>query len=363
MAAGDGGNRAQIEQQRRTRRLIVLLVALLVVLAVIAFFLVNALTGSKVAVPNVVGRTQAMATQTLQGDNLAVGDTTTKTSPSVTKGDVISTDPAAGTKVAKNSQVDLLISAGPTVVKVNVPSVVGQQFTDATAALSRVGLSYKVTYVTSDKPAGTVLKQSPAGNTTVPNTTQVKLTVVQSQITTTVPNVVGFTQASAGSAITGASLKVGNQTTACSQQVTTGNVASQTPAANTQQPTNTPINLVISSGPCSATVPNVVGQTQSLATATISNTPGLTSTTNQVDCSQSGGASGTVESQSPSAGTVLSPPFPQTVTLSVCSATTTTTTTPPASTTTTPTTAGGNTKSTTTTTTAKTTGTSVTKPT
>jgi serine/threonine-protein kinase len=361
MAAGDGGNRAEIERQRRTRRLIVLLVALLVVLAVIAFFLVNALTGSKVTVPNVAGRSQAVATQTLQSDNLSVGGTTTKTSSSVPKGDVISTDPAAGTKVNKNSQVALLISAGKTVVKVNVPSVENETFTAATAALTDAGLSYKVSYVTSTKPAGTVLKQNPAGGTSVPNTTVVKLTVVQSQSSANVPSVVGLSQASAGSAITGANFTVGNQTSACSQQVSTGNVASQTPAAGTQQPPNTPINLVISTGPCSVTVPNVVTDTQTLASATISNTPGLTPAITQVDCSQSGGTPGTVESQSPSAGTVLSPPFPQTVTLSVCSATTTTTTAPPATTTTT-TTSGANTK-TTTPTTAKTTATSVTKPT
>jgi beta-lactam-binding protein with PASTA domain len=320
------------------------------------------LTGSKVTVPDVSGRTLAAATQTLQSDNLSVGDTTSKTSNSVTKGEVISSDPAAGAKVDKNSQVDLVISAGKTVVKVTVPSVENETFTAATAALTDVGLSYKVTYVTSTKPAQTVLKQDPAGGTSVPNTTVVKLTVVQSQSSASVPSVVGLSQASAGSAITGANFTVGNQTSACSQQVSTGNVASQTPAAGTQQPLNTPINLVISTGPCSVTVPNVVNDTQTLASGTISNTPGLTPAITQVDCSQSGGTPGTVESQSPSAGTILSPPFPQTVTLSVCSATTTTTTTPTGSTTTTPTTSGANTK-TTTSTTAKTTATSVTKPT
>jgi serine/threonine-protein kinase len=362
VAAGGGENRAEIERQRRTRRLIVLLAALLVALAVIAVFLVLALTGTQhVTVPNVAGQPLAQATQTLQGDNLSVGATTSKTSPTVTKGDVISSDPNAGTKVNKNSRVNLVISAGPTVVKVTVPSVVGQQFTAATAALSNAGLTYKVNYVTSTKPSGTVLKQDPAGGKSVPNTTVVKLTVVESQSSASVPYLVGLSQASAGSAITGANLTVGNQTTACSQQVSTGNVASQNPAAGTQQPPNTPINLVISSGPCSATVPNVITDTQAVASGAISNTPGLTPAFTQVDCSQSGGVPGTVESQSPSAGTVLSPPFPQTVNMNVCSATTTTTTTVSGTTTTT-TTSTANTK-TTTPTTAKTTSTQVTKPT
>jgi eukaryotic-like serine/threonine-protein kinase len=359
--AGGGGNRAEIERQRRTRRLVVLLVAGLIVLAVIAFFLVKALTTTQqVTVPRVAGQTLQVATQTLKNDNLNVGATSSKKSANVVKGEVISSAPVAGTKVAKNGRVDLVISAGPTVVKVNVPSVLGQQFTAATAAITNAGLSYKANYVTSTKPPGTVLKQNPAGGTSVPSTTIVKLTVVESQSSAQVPNVVGLSQTSAGSQITGANLTVGTQTTACSQQVSTGNVASQSPAAGTQQPPSTPINLVISSGPCSATVPNVVNDTQTVASGAISSTPGLIPAFTQVDCSQSGGAPGTVESQNPSAGTVLNPPFPQTVTMSVCSASTTTTTTGPGTTTTT---TIGNTKTTTSTTAPKTTPPPVTKPT
>jgi eukaryotic-like serine/threonine-protein kinase len=357
---GGGGNRAQEEQQRRTRRVITLLVALLVVLAVIAFFLVQALTSTQhVNVPSVAGQPLQQATQTLQNDNLSVGATSSKTSPSVSKGAVISSDPTAGTKVDKNSQVNLVVSAGPTVVKVNVPSVVGQQFTAATASIISAGLTYKANYVTSTKPPGTVLKQSPVGGASVPSTTVVKLTVVQNQSSTSVPNVVGLSQAAAGSQITTNSLTVGTQTTACSQQVSAGNVAMQTPAAGTQQPLSTPVNLVISSGPCSATVPNVVNESQAAASAAISSTPGLTPSFTQVDCSQNGGTAGTVQSQTPSAGTVLNPPFPQTVSMTVCSASTTTTT---ASGTTTTTAPVGNTKTTTSTTAVPKTTTTTTGP-
>jgi serine/threonine-protein kinase len=343
---GRGESRAERERQRRVRQLVTLLVTLLVVLGVIAFFLVRALTTTQhVTVPSVVGQTVQVATQTLQSENLAVGSTSSRTSPSTPKGQVISSSPDAGTRVAKNSQVNLVVSAGPTVSNVTVPPVVGQQLIPATEAITNAGLSYKTNYVTSTKPSGTVLKQNPAGGSTVKTTTVVKLTVSSSQSSVSVPNVVGFSQTSAGSTITAANLTVGTQTSACSQQVSTGNVASQTPAAGTQQPPATPINIVVSSGPCSATVPNVVGDTQSVAGSAISATPGLNPVFTQVDCSASGGTPGQVESQNPSAGSVLSPPFPQTVTMTVCSASTTTTTT-----------TGGGTTTTTTTT-------SVTKPT
>jgi serine/threonine-protein kinase len=338
---GGGGDdsRAERERQRRVRRLVALLVALLVVLAVIAFFLVSALTTTQhVTVPSVVGQTVQVATQTLQSENLAVGSTSPRTSSTTPKDQVISSNPKAGTRVAKNSQVNLVVSAGPNVSSVTVPPVVGQQLIPATEAITNAGLSYKTNYVTSTKPSGTVLKQNPAAGTTVKSTTVVKLTVSSSQSSVSVPNVVGFSQTSAGSTITAANLTVGSQSSACSQQVSTGNVASQSPAAGTQQPPSTPINLVVSSGPCSATVPNVVGDTQSVASGAIASMPGLNPVFTQVDCSSSGGTPGQVQSQSPSAGTVLSPPFPQTVTMTVCSASTTTTTTTGGGTTTTTTT-------------------------
>jgi eukaryotic-like serine/threonine-protein kinase len=337
-ATGVGGDVSQAESARRkrVRGLVALLVTLLVVLAVIAVVLWRVLdTTQHVNVPNVAGQTVATATQTLQNDGLAAGDSSFRTSAAVAKGDVISTDPQGGSRVAKNSQVDLVVSTGPTVTMVSVPPVVGQQFTAATETLTNAGLTYKPTYVTSTKPSGTVLAQSPAGGVSVKSTTVVKLTVSSSQSSVSVPNVVGLSQTSAGSTITGANLTVGTQTSACSQQVSTGNVASQTPAAGTQEPPSTPVNIVVASGPCSATVPNVVNDTQSAASAAISSTPGLTPVFNQVDCSSSGGTPGTVQSQSPSAGTVLNPPFPATVTMTVCAQQQSTTTTSPTTTTTT----------------------------
>jgi beta-lactam-binding protein with PASTA domain/tRNA A-37 threonylcarbamoyl transferase component Bud32 len=327
VGGGSAENRAERERQRRVRWLVALLVALLVVLAVIAVVLVNVLTTTQhVTVPSVAGQPLAQARQTLTTENLAVGATTAKTSTSVSKGDVISSDPAAGTKVNKNSAVDLVVSAGQKVTTVTVPPVTGQQLTSATQLITNAGLSFKIRYVTSTKPSGTVLKQNPAGGATVKSTTVVQLTVSSSQSSVSVPSVVGFTQTSAGSTITSANLTVGTQTQACSQQVSTGNVASQSPAAGTQQPPNTPINLVISNGPCTATVPNVVGDTQSAANTSISNTPGLTPVFTQTDCSQNGGTPGEVQSQNPSAGSVLSPPFPQNVNMTVCSTPPTTTT-------------------------------------
>jgi len=67
----------------------------------------------QVAVPNVVGETQAAATTAIMGAGLVVGTVTQQSSSTVASGDVISESPAAGTNVATGSAVNLVVSTGP----------------------------------------------------------------------------------------------------------------------------------------------------------------------------------------------------------------------------------------------------------
>jgi beta-lactam-binding protein with PASTA domain len=80
----------------------------------------------------------------------------------------------------------------------------------------------------------------------------------------TVPNVEGLTQAAATAAITGGKLMVGTVTQQISNTVVAGNVISQDPANGSSLAQGSPVNLVISSGPQIATVPNVQGLTRTL---------------------------------------------------------------------------------------------------
>jgi hypothetical protein len=68
---------------------------------------------AKVAVPNVVGDTQAAATTAITGAGLAVGAVTHQSSATVSSGEVISENPAAKTSVTQGSMVALVISTGP----------------------------------------------------------------------------------------------------------------------------------------------------------------------------------------------------------------------------------------------------------
>jgi len=93
--------------------------------------------------------------------------------------------------------------------------------------------------------------------------------VLNTAPTVSVPNVVGMTQNAATTAITGASLSVGGTSTASSTTVASGRVISQNPTGGMSVTTGTPVSLVISTGPPTANVPNVVGMTQIAAQSAI----------------------------------------------------------------------------------------------
>jgi beta-lactam-binding protein with PASTA domain len=110
-----------------------------------------------------------------------------------------------------------------------------------------------------------------------------------------------MTQADAATAITNAGLVVGAITNASSITVPAGSVISENPTAGAQVAVGTAVALVVSSGPPSVAVPNVVNMTQAAATTAIMNA-GLAvgAITN---ASSTTVAAGSVISENPTAGT------------------------------------------------------------
>jgi beta-lactam-binding protein with PASTA domain len=255
----------------------------------------------KIAVPNVVGLTQAAANSAITAAGLTVGTITTQSSSTVPAGSVISQSPAAGTSVAAGVAVSLVVSSGS--APVTVPNVVGLTQAAAGSAITAAGL--KVGTITSQSsstvPAGTVISQSPAGGTSAAAGSAVSLVVSSGSAKVTVPNVVGLTQSAAGKSITSVALTLGTVTTKSSSTVPSGTVISQSPAGGTSVATGSTVSLVVSSGPAAATVPNVVNLKQAAAASAISSA-GLTVGTVTTATSYTV-AAGNVVSESPLAGT------------------------------------------------------------
>jgi beta-lactam-binding protein with PASTA domain len=207
---------------------------------------------AQVSVPNVVGMTQAAASVSITSAGLVVGTVTTAASASIAANDVISQDPAAATTVVSGSPVNLTISSGPPPSQVAVPNVVGLTQSAAVAAINAAGLSFNSfsTGPSTTVPYGTVAAQYPDSGALVAAGTAVNLSVSSGSpsVPAVVPNVVGLTQSAAATAIEVAGVVLGNLTGASSSTVAAGTVISESPAAATNVPPGSPVNLILSTG-------------------------------------------------------------------------------------------------------------------
>src|SRR5262249_19122622 len=225
----------------------------------------------QVAVPNVVGLTQAAATSAITGANLVVGTVTTVSSTTVPAGSVISQNPTAGTQIVAGSAVALVVSSG--LPQLAVPYVVGLTQAAAAGAITNANLIVGAVTTASSTtvPAGTGISQNPGAGTQIAIGSTVTLVVSSGPPQVAGPNGVGPTQAAPTSAITNANLIVGAVTTASSTTVPAGSIISQNPTAGTQIAIGSTVTLVVSSGAPQVAVPNVVGLDQAAATRAITN--------------------------------------------------------------------------------------------
>jgi serine/threonine-protein kinase len=316
------------EEGSRTVWLVVLLIVLAVALGIIAYLLVSELGNKSFAMPNVIHQPEATAATVLQEKGLVVEPSHDRSSPEA-KGTVLASTPKATASVKKGDHVVLTVSNGPAPVqKVTVPTVVGSPLASAEAALSNTHLKSRVTFVQSDKPATTVISQTPKHPTQVADGSTVLLTVPKSSSTVGVPNVAGLSPTQAKAALSSATLTTGAIGSACSNSFGKGLVSGSTPTTTTKVPKGSPVALTVSSGPCQAPVPSVVGSSLAGATSTLSQ-QGFTKVTNTTTSSCTSRTRGLVVHQTPSAGETVSTSTP--VALQLCSAVPTTT---PSSTTT-----------------------------
>jgi serine/threonine-protein kinase len=90
------------------------------------------------AVPSVVGGTLEDAEAELLAANLVLGEQTPQNDQEIPEGEIISQDPAAGEEVPKDTPVNVVVSAGPSVVI--VPDVTCRKYASAKAELEGLQL-------------------------------------------------------------------------------------------------------------------------------------------------------------------------------------------------------------------------------
>jgi beta-lactam-binding protein with PASTA domain len=127
-----------------------------------------------VTVPPVVGSTIDAATSTLNAQHFKIGLITNKDGL-VPKGQVISTKPAAGSKVSAGATIALTVGSG----MVTVPPILGEQLYKAETDLTTQGLTWQITYEVRHATPGTITYQFPDPKTRVALGRAVQLTVAQ----------------------------------------------------------------------------------------------------------------------------------------------------------------------------------------
>ena len=153
--------------------------------------------------------------------------------------------------------------------ELRVPDVVGMDQDEARETLEERGFAVAIERRNSNKPRGEVTSQEPEGGERLEEGETVTIFVSEGPRQTEVPNVVGDTQEEAEDAIEDARLRVGEVTSAPSDDVDEGSVISQSPEPGTEVDVRSRVNLVISGGPEPVTVPSVIGQSEDTAVAEI----------------------------------------------------------------------------------------------
>ena len=221
---------------------------------------------SAAVVPSLVGLTEAQAKKKVEDANLKFKNAGTQPSADVAEGNVVRQDPGDGTKQDKGATVSVWISSGKG--KVQVPDVVGKTQVDATQQLMALGLKVNAKPETSaDKPAGTVLRQNPAGQTQVDAGATVTIVVAAQTNTVAVPSVLKMNQDAAVATLEGMNLKVVVQPIDSTE--TGGTVVQQDPTSSTEVQPGSTVTIYVSNAPLPTTVkvPAVAGLTRVQAVA------------------------------------------------------------------------------------------------
>ena len=292
VATEESANETSKARKRRTAIIAtVLLIALLLIGGSVWALTRGAAEPESIAVPNVVGLTQAEAKAQIEQAGFTWELNPDKvTSDTVAEGSVASTDPAAGTQAEKGATVRVTISSGPD--SVTLPdNLVGMSPDDARKAIEALGLKWELdaSKVASDTvPEGKIAQTNPSPGSKVKAGQTIRAYLSSGSDQVDVPDLSGMTQDQARSTLKGVGLELGNVTSVDSEKEK-DRIVEQDPATGTKVKKGTTVGVSISSGkPAQVEIPTVVGMGRDDAEAQLK-ALGLTVTVEEVAGNQPAG--------------------------------------------------------------------------
>ena len=215
------------------------------------------------AVPDLRGRDQQSALEALASARLRPGQITQQSSEAP-RGTVVAQTPQAGERVSIQTAVNFTVATAPRVI---VPPLQGldRSAVGGTLSRSRLSVGTILERTTTDSP-GTVVDQRPLAGQEVDAGTAVSVwfavaapVEIARVETIPVPDLSGRTRADAERIVAASRLVFGGATNAELPNSPPGTIVRQQPAAGTQVPPNTPIDVVVAVGVVPVIVPSVAG--------------------------------------------------------------------------------------------------------
>jgi serine/threonine-protein kinase len=209
----------------------------------------------------------------------------------------------AGALVAAAIAAAVLLLLLPAKGRLTVPNVTGQTEQAAAAELRHAGFLPVTTPASSATvPSGLVIAQNPPAATALRSGSHVTLMISSGPASAGIANVEGLAASQAVAKLRAAGFKPVTRSQP-DPSIAAGRVISTEPSAGTVAQLGSPVTVLVSSGPAPVKVPDVVGQSQSSAEATLANAGLVAGTiTSRVSDAQ---APGTVLAQSPARGSSL----------------------------------------------------------
>jgi serine/threonine-protein kinase len=167
------------------------------------------------------------------------------------KGEVIRTNPAAGTPLTEGQKVEVYYSAGPVIVKEKMPDVVGLNYATAVKRLNDLGFqNIRVERKESEETKDTVIAQSITRYTQIDITEEIILTISKGPGVkkAVVPNVVGLPFKDAVKRLNDAGFTMVDEEYVYSEEPE-NEVLHQSISQGTEIDVNTKIVLRVSKGP------------------------------------------------------------------------------------------------------------------
>jgi serine/threonine-protein kinase len=213
----------------------------------------TASTPATVAMPDVVNSSESDARKAIEGAGLTA-NVTQAADDTVAAGNVVSTDPAAGTPVQVGGTVNVVVSSGPDAVQ--VPDVRGQSQEAARQTLQEAGFTVGNVNTVDDASVGKgeVVSTDPKIGASAPKGSAVGLNIASGQVT--VPDVVGQSQTDALKQLNDLGFNVNTRETSAQGDGEPGSVVDQSLQPGTKVDSGTAINLVVQAQPTATDTPS-----------------------------------------------------------------------------------------------------------